>query len=123
MKLILFIFLSLTTINAFAVSAVGGCLGRYQGIDIKLHGVISDKSNLDSAEGSVIIAGREVARFNGADLRYNIILMTFKARNYQGDIIEGKVKSISEKSAVFSRLYVPAFGIDLRNVFVTCWNK
>jgi hypothetical protein len=123
MKKLFFMLFALTAMNAYAVSGIGGCSGHHQGLDIKIRGAISDKSNIETAEGSLIIAGREVARFQGADLRYNILLWTFKARNNHGDLVEGKVKSITEKSATFSRIYIPAYGIDLRNIFVTCWHR
>lgn len=121
-KLIMCLMTSLLATSAFADGGTGGCTGIHQGKKIILNGLMSSR-NLDNATASVVIDGRTVAHFDGADLKLNILFRSFKIRNDRGDYAEGKLTNIAQKSGVLTRLSVPAYGIEYRNVQMSCWTK
>ncbi|MFP5384506.1 MAG: hypothetical protein ACLGHN_00405 [Bacteriovoracia bacterium] len=123
MKKIFTFVVSSLFVTSMAMANSGGCSGKYKGQSIIVKGLMSDAGNKDSAQGSVSVGGRVVADFEGTDLKINYIFQSFKVRNNRGDLIEGKVTSLSKQTGIIKRLYVPSFGIDYRNIPMTCWVK
>ena len=110
-------------VTSLAMAGSGGCFGKYKGRSIIVKGLMTEAGNKDSAQGSVSVGGRVVADFEGADLKINYIFQSFKVRNARGDLVEGRVTNLIKKTGVIKRLYVPSFGIDYRNIPMTCWVK
>lgn len=121
-KILLFVLASMFAVSAFA-GATGGCVGTYKGKKIVFNGKMSDVNNKDSAEGSLAVDGRIVADFEGEQLKINLFFQTFKVVNYRGALVEGRATNVFSKKGVISRLYVPEFGIDYRNIPMACWTR
>ena len=104
--------------NVFALA--GGCRGEYQGQEVLLN-AYGEGNDPREASGTVSVDGREVARFDGRDARINYLFQTAKVTNAQGDLAEGRVVSLLDKTGIITRLQVQGYGIDFRNVPVQCW--
>jgi hypothetical protein len=122
-KLSLILCLSVIANASYAAARIGGCTGEYKGIPIEMKGAMSDNSNLNTAHGTVLVDGREVAAFEGSFFEMSILRRSFSVRNNQGDYAEGKVTNVFTRSAVLTRLYIPGYGIDFRNVHIRCWSR
>lgn len=118
MKTVTASLILLLSSTAFAIS--GECRGTHQGEEILLSGYAAGS---DPREGvaRVSVAGREVALFEGQDARINYLFQSARVMNPQGDELEGKVVSLTEKTALITKLVVRGFGIDYRNIPVSCW--
>ena len=123
MKNIFTFVVSTFFVTSLAMANSGGCSGKYKGKSIIVKGIMTEAGNKDSGQGSVSVGGRVVADFEGTDLKINYIFQSFKVRNARGDLVEGRVKNLIKKTGVIKRLYVPSFGIDYRNIPMTCWVK
>lgn len=121
-KFLMCLIATFITTGAFA-GPKGGCSGTYKGKKIIFNGLMTHPTNTDTAEGSISVGGRIVADFEGEDLKINYIFQTFKVRNNRGALVEGRVNNMFKKTGVISRLYVPEFGIDYRNIPMACWQK
>ena len=115
--------LILLTGTAFATPGKGGCSGIYQGKKVSFTGFMGHINYLDTLTGSLEVDGREVARFEGRDVQLSFLSRTFVVKNDQGDMAEGKLNNPIRKTGVISRLYVPAYGIDYRNIAMSCWTQ
>lgn len=113
--------LTFALLSTAAFASKGGCTGTYKGKRIILDGNLL--SSLDDATASVIVDGRIVAYFDGADVKLNYLFQSFKVRNNQGDYAEGKLTNLVKKTGVLSRLSVPAYGIDFRDIPMACWTN
>jgi hypothetical protein len=122
-KISLLLCLTLLTTGTQAAARIGGCTGEHKGVAIEMKGVMSDNTNLDTARGIVLIDGREVAAFEGSNFEMSILRRSFSVRNNQGDYAEGKVTNVFTRSAVLKRLYIPGYGIDYREVHISCWSR
>ena len=118
-RLVMSLSLIFLTSNAFA--GIASCSGIYQGKRVVLHGLM--ENTLNDASGSVSVDGRVVANFDGPDVKVNYIFLSFKVANAQGDYAEGKLTNIGQKSGILTRLSVPAYGIEYRNIPMNCWTK
>ena len=98
----------------------GTCIGNYGNKKIVFKGLIMNMSNTDTGRGSISVGGRNVADFEGEDLRINYLFQTFKVRNNRGDLVEGRVNNIIKQTGIIKRLYVPGYGIDYRNIPMVC---
>ena len=76
--------------------------------------------NPDAGAGSVVVAGRLVARFDGEDVNLNYLTKSMRARNAHGDIVEARVTNLNRGTGMINRLVVPAFGISYARVPVQC---
>ena len=114
MNMIALVIVSLMTANAYAL--VGNCVGSSRGERI----VIVLEGDQENGSGSVSVGGRLVARFDGPDLRVNLIMQSIRARNAHGDVVEARVTNLSRQTGVLSRLIVPAYGINFSQVPVQC---
>ncbi|WP_408096278.1 hypothetical protein ACJVC5_14660 [Peredibacter sp. HCB2-198] len=122
MKKLLFSLLLLTSSLAFpAGPGKGGCSGVYQGKKVSFTANMTDIDYIENLTGEVIVDGRRVATFTGYDVSLSLMARTFRMSNGQGDIAEGKLSNPIRKTGVMSRLYVPAYGIDYRNIAMSCW--
>lgn len=121
MKRLTTCFLALGLMATSAFAGTGGCTGTYKGKRIVLNGNLLNA--LDDATASVSVDGRIVAHFDGSDVKLNYIFQSFKVRNNQGDYAEGKLTNLVKKTGVLSRLSVPAYGIDYRDIPMACWTK
>lgn len=108
---------------AFAVPAKGVCNGVHKGKKISMVGTMSNMNSLQTLKGALIIDGREIAHFEGRDAHLNIFFRTAKIKNAHGDFAEAKLTNPVQKSGVITRLYVRAYGIDYRNIAMSCWTK
>lgn len=120
-------FMMITTIlfsfAAHAKKGTGGCSGTYQGKKIVVNAMMSDIDKLESGTGSVSIDGRLLARFEGRDLKINLLGRSFTIENDQGDSASGKLTNIFTKSGILEHLSIPAYGVNIRNVKMDCWTK
>lgn len=107
------IMLTLTILSGQALAGLN-CRGNHKGSSLEL----VTSGGLRNASGSVIIDGREVSQFD--KLKINILFKTFKGKNGQGDLIEGKVSDLSEKTGIIHKLSIPGYGISMTNVNVSC---
>ena len=122
MKKLVFSLLLLTSTVALAAGpGKGGCSGVYQGKKVSFTAYMSDIDYLENLTGGVFVDGRQVATFTGYDVSLSLLARTFRMSNGQGDIAEGKLSNPIRKTGVMSRLYVPAYGIDYRNISMSCW--
>lgn len=112
-----------TLLSSAAFAGKGGCAGVYKGKRIIFNGLITNPMDTSTGNGHIIVGGRRVADFDGEDLKINYLFRTFKVRNNHGDMVEGKVTNITKMTGVMSRLYVRGFGIDYRNIPMTCWSN
>lgn len=106
--------------SVFAGPTRGQCTGMYGRQKIVFKGLIMNMSNTDTGQGSISVNGRAVAGFEGEDLRINYLFQTFKVRNNHGDLVEGRVTNMLKQTGTIKRLYVPGFGIDYRNIPMSC---
>ena len=120
-NIVLIVTLSLITSAAFA--GRGGCSGVHKGKRIIFNGLITNPMDTDTGRGNISVGGRVIAEFEGEDLRINYLFQTFKASNNHGDLVEGKVTNMRKMTGVMKRLYVRGYGIDYRNIPMTCWSK
>ncbi len=114
MKMTVLVFLSL--LSTLANALTGNCVGT-RGRD-RIVVVLSGTQQ--NGSGSVSVAGRQVARFDGPDLRVNFVMQSIRARNAHGDVVEARVTNLSRQTGVLSRLIVPAYGINFSQVPVQC---
>lgn len=96
------------------------CSGKHQGKSVVLNAQIEKVSDPKSGMGTVSVDGREVAEFGGADAKINYIFLSAKVQNARGEILEGKVTDLTNGSALVTRLLVPGYGIDFKNITITC---
>ena len=118
MKLLTTVLTLSISCNVFAIA--GGCKGMHEGVEVLANGY-GEGNDPRNVSGTVSVDGREVARFDGRDASINFLLLRGKVTNGQGDIVEAKVTSMTELTGVVTRLYVPAYGIDYRNIPMQCW--
>lgn len=109
--------------TAFATPGKGGCTGTYQGKKISFTGFMGDINYLDTLTGSLEVDGREVTRFEGRDVALSFLSRTFVVKNDQGDYAEGKLSNPIRKTGVIRRLSVPAYGIEYRDIPMSCWSQ
>ncbi|WPU63228.1 hypothetical protein [Peredibacter starrii] len=122
MKKLVFSLLLATTSLAFAAGpGKGGCSGVHQGKKVSFSAYMSDIDYLENLTGGVFVDGRQVATFTGYDVNLSLLSRSFRMANGQGDIAEGKLSNPIRKTGVMSRLYVPAYGIDFRDIKMSCW--
>lgn len=117
MKALLFALVLLST--AHAATNVR-CDGKYQGKSVVLSGSVQDIMDPRSGTGAVSVDGREVANFAGSDAKINYVFLSAKVQNARGELVEGKITDLQKGSGLITRLHVPGFGIDFRNIPVTC---
>ena len=118
MKLLTLALMMILSTNVLAIA--GGCRGSFEGQEILIN-VYGEGSDPREATGTLMVDGREVSRFDGRDARINYFLQSAKVSNAQGDTVEGKVLSLIEKTGMITRLEVPGYGINMRNIPVQCW--
>ena len=119
-KVMCLITAALVSGTVAAAPTRGTCTGTYGGKKIVFKGLIMNMSDTDTGRGSISVAGRVVAAFEGEDLRINYLFQTFKVKNNHGDLVEGRVNNLIRQTGVIKRLYVPGFGIDYRNIPMAC---
>ena len=119
-KILCLITTSLICSSVLAAPTRGTCTGQHGRNRIVFKGLIINMTDTDTGRGSISVNGRQVAAFEGEDLRINYIFQTFKVRNNHGDIVEGKVNNLVQLTGMIKRLYVPGYGIDYRNIPMKC---
>jgi len=117
MKLTLAALLTSLSLSSFA--AVVRCEGVHRGAKIVVNAQGS-LTNTRDGSGSISVAGRRVALFDGDQVRINYLTRALRAANDQGDQVQARVTNLNSGAGVIGRLHVPAFGIDYRNVAVVC---
>lgn len=117
------LLLFLLTHAAFAVPAKGACNGVHEGKKISMVGTMYNMKSLQTLSGTLIIDGREIAHFDGRDAQLNIFFRTAMITNAHGDLATAKLTNPIQKSGVITRLYVRSYGIDYRNIAMSCWTK
>jgi hypothetical protein len=96
------------------------CRGEHKGKSITLTVSVENVADPRTGSGTVAVDGTEVAEFLGSDAKINVIFLTVKAKNARGEILEGRVTNLATGAGMLTRLYVPGYGIDVKNVPVTC---
>jgi hypothetical protein len=113
-KTALIIIFSLTTLFANAAidenSGRAGCKGVYQGKSVSFSGVGKSITDIKRGHGSISVDGRIVADFEGEYMNIN-----------RGALLEAKVTNIGKGTGVIKRLSIPEFGIEYRNIPMSCW--
>ncbi len=122
LSLALIFALSSTIATAVVEEANGraGCKGVYQGKSVSFSGVGKSITEIKKGRGSISVAGRIVADFEGEDMKINYWTQSFKVTNNHGALLEAKVTNIGKGTGVIKRLLVPEFGIDYRNIPMSC---
>lgn len=118
MKLVFALLSLVLSTGAFAIA--GGCKGMHEGKEVLAEGY-GEGNDPRNVSGTVTVDGQEVARFDGQDASINFLLLRGKVTNEHGDIVEAKVTSMTALTGTVTRLYVPAHGIDYRNIAMNCW--
>lgn len=118
MKTTFFLLIVLFSTSLFAGEA--NCTGEFKGHRILLNFWAPTFLSLSKGAGRLEVNGREVARYEGHGLTQNMLKATFRATNDQGDLIEGKVVSLSKGILQVNRLKVPAYGIDFGIFILPC---
>ncbi len=117
MKLFLAVILASLSLPTFA--AIARCEGVHRGSRIIVHAQ-GNPTNTRNGTGHISVAGRQVAQFDGSQLRVNYITRTIRGANDQGDRVEGRLNNLSSGASTITRLQIPAYGIDYRNISVVC---
>lgn len=117
MKMIFAVLTLALSAQAFAIS--GTCRGVHDGKEVIAEGY-GEGNDPRNVSGTVSVDGVEVARFDGQDASINFILLRGKVTNSYGDLVEGRVTSLTALTGLVTRLYVPAQGIDYRNIEMQC---
>lgn len=115
----IFILALFVTIQAEAATKVL-CSGKHDSLSVVINASIDNLTDIKSGKGSVAVDGRVVAEFEGVDAKVNYIFLSFKAKNPRGELLEGKVTDLGNKSGFITRLNVPGFGIDFKNIAMAC---
>lgn len=97
------------------------CSGMYHDKSVVLTAQIEKASDPKSGTGTVSVDGRVVAEFEGTDAKINYIFLSAKIRNARGELLEGKVTDIAAGNALITRLVVPGYGIDFKNINISCY--
>ena len=95
------------------------CAGAVRGVRILVNAV-GTLTNPNAGSGSVNVGGRQVARFEGEDVRLNYLTQSMRARNDQGDLVEARVTNLNRGTGIINRLVVRAYGISYSRVPVQC---
>lgn len=126
-KLSLTLIFTLSTFMAHAAieetNGKAGCRGVYQGKSVSFSGVGKSITDIKNGRGSISVDGKNVADFEGEDMKINYFTQSFKVTNNHGALLEARVTNISKGTGVIKRLYVPEYGIDYRNIPMSCWAK
>ncbi len=124
-KTALVLIFSLTTLFANAAIKEGsgraGCKGVYQGKAVSFSGVGKSITDIKNGHGSISVDGRIVADFEGEDMKINYFTQSFKVTNNRGALLEAKVTNIGRGTGVIKRLSIPEFGIEYKNIPMSCW--
>lgn len=118
-KLLILLTLSFS-VSAFAEMRRGHCVGTKGADKVEFRGELQSVRDLENGEGSVILNGRQIARFDGRGLNYSLLRRSFSVRNDQGDVIVGHATDIHQKKARITALQIPAYGVNLKNLDITC---
>lgn len=120
-----FLVLALTFLTVSQAALAGqryyiksSCTGSFEGKPIKFYGYMPDVTKTKNSIAQVIYDGQEVARFNGSQLRFNIITQKAIARNSRGDYISGRLAGSA--NGIINKLEVPAHGLSIENLAVKC---
>lgn len=111
--------LALASFSLSTLAAVARCEGVHRGSRVIVHAQ-GNPANTRQGTGHITVAGRQVAQFDGNQLRVNYITRTIRGMNDQGDRVEGRLNNLSSGASTITLLQIPAFGIDYRNVSVVC---
>ncbi len=117
MKFIIVLILASFSLSAFA--AIARCEGSHRGSRIIVHAQ-GNPANTRDGSGYISVAGRQVAQFDGDQLRVNYFTRTIRGANDQGDRIEGRLNNLRSGASTITRLQISAYGIDYRNISVVC---
>lgn len=110
--------------SAFGAPASGECTGTHRKVPILFKAHMADKSDYASFTGALYHDDRMVAEISGKDdIKINLLTLSFKARNGQGDYIEGRVTNLFNKVGKVKILSIPAYGINIENFEVSCWTR
>lgn len=120
LALIFALISSLATAAVEETTGTAGCKGVYQGKSVSFRGVGKSITEIKKGRGSISVAGRVVADFEGEDMKINYWNQSFKVTNNHGALLEAKVTNIGKGTGVIKRLVVPEFGIDYRNIPMSC---
>lgn len=95
------------------------CSGRYQRASLyfEAHGSLLHKRD---GRGFVRINNRVVAEFDGDAAHINYLRKTFSIRNDRGDVVEGRLNSVSTGASTLTSMVLPGEGIRVANVPVNC---
>lgn len=117
----LFILFALSiSFHSFAGMRRGHCVG-FKGADkIEFHGELQSVRDLENGEGTVTLNGRMIARFDGRGLDYSLLRKSFSVKNDHGDLIAGYATNVSQKKGKITQLRVPAFGVALKDIDISC---
>jgi hypothetical protein len=125
-NIMLKIWVTLLTVSLFSFQVLSStrleCHGTHKGIPILISGEVPGliPSEMIEATGHIEVDGRVVTSFNQSDVKFNIFLMTFEAKNNHGDLVQGRVTDVKNMRALIRRLYVYGHGIDFTNISIRC---
>lgn len=117
MKLVTCMIVGLCSLSALAIQ--GSCRGFYgnQEIVVNVYGPGMDPL---AAVGTVLVAGKEVAQFEGQAARINYFTLSGKVTNGYGDTAEAKVTDMGQMTGVLKSLKIAAHGINWQNIPMKC---
>lgn len=115
----LFLAVIIATLSLPTMAAIGRCVGTHRGAKIIVNAQ-GNPANTRNGTGSISVAGRQVAQFDGDQLRVNYLTRTMRVVNDQGDRVEGRLHNVISGVSTITRLLIPAYGIDYRNIPVVC---
>jgi len=96
------------------------CRGTHYNNQIEIKGNVPGATSLDSTTGTIYVNDREVSSFREGEMTVSLIYRTFKAKNYHGDVLDGKVIDLEKKGALIKRLFVPGYGIEFNYFHLSC---
>lgn len=115
----MFIVMFLASFSLSAMAATARCEGVHRGVRIIVNAQ-GNPANTRAGTGSISVGGRRVAVFDGDQLSVNYLMRSMRVANDHGDRAEARMTNIRTGAGIITRLVVPAFGIDYRNVPVVC---
>ena len=123
MKIITFILFLTVSMSAFAVSGEGECKALVNNQELLLKAYMSDKTKIDTGIAHLYVNNKEVARFFGTQLKGSLLTFSFSIKNEYGDLIEGRITSLSKKVARIKRISLPSLQLEFKDFETRCWTR
>lgn len=118
MKRSLFTAFFLLTVSLASFAGELECKGRYQNLPLVLKGK-APGILINFAKGSLVYDNTELATFEGSEMDWTLEDKSFRFKNEQNDVVEGRFDNYAAGLVTISKLSIPG-RIQASNVKVKC---